>query len=66
MFSAGCVLAETWTDGRTVFNLAELYAYRNGSLGLEGILDNLEDSAVKVSFAPKLLTVVNDRGHAFS
>lgn len=48
VFSAGCVLAETWTDGRTVFNLAELYAYRNGSLGLEGILDNLEDENVKV------------------
>jgi phosphoinositide-3-kinase regulatory subunit 4 len=49
VFSAGCVLAETWTDGRTVFNLSELFAYRNGSLGLEGILDNLEDADVKVS-----------------
>lgn len=48
VFSAGCVLAETWTDGRTVFNLSELFAYRNGSLGLEGILDNLEDADVNV------------------
>jgi phosphoinositide-3-kinase regulatory subunit 4 len=49
VFSAGCVLAETWT-GRNVFNLSELFAYRNGSLGLGGILDNLAgDDDVKVS-----------------
>ncbi|WVQ80358.1 hypothetical protein IAT38_002463 [Cryptococcus sp. DSM 104549] len=47
VFSAGCVLAEMWTDGRTVFNLSELYAYREGSVGLEGILDNIDDPAVK-------------------
>lgn len=50
VFSAGCVLAEMWTDGRTVFNLSELFAYRDGSLGLDGILDNLNDDQVKVSF----------------
>lgn len=54
VFSAGCVLAETWTDGRTVFNLSELFAYRNGSLGLEGILDNLEDVDVKSMIAQML------------
>mgnify|MGYP002718827671 CR=1 FL=1 len=60
VFSAGCVLAEMWTDGRTVFNLSELYAYREGSIGLEGILDNIEDVPVKVSspgvrlFLPRL------------
>jgi phosphoinositide-3-kinase regulatory subunit 4 len=54
VFSAGCVIAETWTDGRTVFNLSELFAYRNGSLGLEGILDNLEDDNVKDMIAQML------------
>jgi len=49
VFSAGCVLAELWTDGRTVFNLSELFAYREGSVGLEGILDNVEDISVRVS-----------------
>jgi phosphoinositide-3-kinase regulatory subunit 4 len=49
VFSAGCVLAEMWTDGRTVFNLSELFAYRDGSLGLEGLLDNIDDVHVKVS-----------------
>lgn len=53
VFSAGCVLAEMWTDGRTVFNLSELYAYRDGSLGLGGILDNLEDDGVKVCPVPR-------------
>jgi phosphoinositide-3-kinase regulatory subunit 4 len=38
-----------WTDGRTVFNLSELFAYRDGSLGLEGLLDNIDDVHVKVS-----------------
>jgi phosphoinositide-3-kinase regulatory subunit 4 len=49
VFSAGCVLAEMWTDGRTVCNLSELFAYRDGALGLEGILDNIEDQHVRVS-----------------
>lgn len=49
VFSAGCVLAEMWTDGRTVFNLSELFAYREGTLGLDGLLDNIEDTHVKVS-----------------
>jgi phosphoinositide-3-kinase regulatory subunit 4 len=49
VFSCGCVLAELWTDGRAVFNLSELFAYRGGTLGLEGLLDNIEDPHVKVS-----------------
>lgn len=49
VFSAGCVLAEMWTDGRTVFNLSEMFAYKDGSLGLEGVLDNIGDTDVRVS-----------------
>lgn len=49
VFSAGCVLAEMWTDGRTVFNLSEMFAYKDGSLGLEGVLDNIGDKNVRVS-----------------
>lgn len=48
VFSAGCVLAEMWTDGRTVFNLSELYAYREGTVDLEGLLGNIDDDDVKV------------------
>lgn len=48
VFGAGCVLAEMWTDGRTVFNLSELFAYRNGAMTLDGVLDNLEDPHVSV------------------
>lgn len=49
VFSAGCVLAEMWTDGRTVFNLSEMFTFREGSVGLSGMLDNIEDEHVKVS-----------------
>lgn len=48
VFSCGCVLAELWTDGRAVFNLSELFAYKAGSLGLNGLLDNIDDAAVRV------------------
>jgi phosphoinositide-3-kinase regulatory subunit 4 len=50
VFSAGCVLAELWTDGRTVFNLSDLFAYREGSLELDGILENIDDASVRVSW----------------
>lgn len=49
VFSAGCVIAEMWTDGRVVFNLSELYAYKSGDIGLNGILDNIGDESVRVS-----------------
>nr|XP_031863613.1 uncharacterized protein CI109_000865 [Kwoniella shandongensis]KAA5530685.1 hypothetical protein CI109_000865 [Kwoniella shandongensis] len=61
IFSAGCVLAEMWTDGRTVFNLSELYAYREGSVGLEGILDNIEDHEVKNMISQMLAREPSDR-----
>lgn len=49
VFSCGCVLAELWTDGRAVFNLSELFAYRGGTLELDALLDNIDDSSVRVS-----------------
>ncbi|WOO86061.1 Phosphoinositide 3-kinase regulatory subunit 4 [Vanrija pseudolonga] len=61
VFSAGCVLAETWTDGRNVFNLSELFAYRNGSLGLGGILDNLAGDDVKSMIASMLSREPSER-----
>ncbi|WRT63674.1 uncharacterized protein IL334_000597 [Kwoniella shivajii] len=54
VFSAGCVLAEMWTDGRAVFNLSELFAYREGSVGLEGLLDNIDNHEVKEMIAQML------------
>ncbi|WVR03468.1 hypothetical protein IAU60_000459 [Kwoniella sp. DSM 27419] len=61
VFSVGCVLAEMWTDGRTVFNLSELYAYREGSVGLDGILDHIEDQEVKVMISQMLAREPADR-----
>ena len=48
IFSAGCVLLEMWTEGRGVFSLSDLYAYRDGALSLGTLLEGLEDNAVKV------------------
>ncbi|WVF66213.1 hypothetical protein IAT40_000953 [Kwoniella sp. CBS 6097] len=61
VFSTGCVLAEMWTDGRTVFNLSELFTYREGSVGLEGILDNIEDHEVKEMISQMLARDPADR-----
>ncbi|OCF39322.1 VPS15 protein kinase [Kwoniella heveanensis CBS 569] len=61
VFSTGCVLAEMWTDGRTVFNLSELFTYREGSVGLEGILDHIEDHKVKEMISQMLARDPADR-----
>ncbi|EIW67963.1 hypothetical protein TREMEDRAFT_44965 [Tremella mesenterica DSM 1558] len=61
VFSCGCVLAEMWTDGRTVFNLSELYAYKEGTIGLDGILDNIEDHNVKAMIRQMLSRDPRDR-----
>ncbi|ORY34315.1 hypothetical protein BCR39DRAFT_556705 [Naematelia encephala] len=61
VFSAGCVLAEMWSDGRTVFSLSEMFAYREGSVGLEGILDNIEDENVKTMISQMLSREPGDR-----
>lgn len=55
VFSTGCVLAEMWADGRTVFNLSELYAYRDGALNLNGMLENIHDVDVRVSHLAYIL-----------
>ncbi|WVQ93835.1 hypothetical protein IAU59_000913 [Kwoniella sp. CBS 9459] len=61
VFSTGCVLAEMWTDGRTVFNLSELFTYREGSVGLEGILDHIDDPEVKEMISQMLARDPADR-----
>ncbi|KAK4685355.1 phosphoinositide-3-kinase, regulatory subunit 4, partial [Tremellales sp. Uapishka_1] len=61
VFSTGCVLAEMWTDGRTVFNLSELFAYKVGTLGLEGILDHVDDENVKTMISQMLALEPGDR-----
>ncbi|KAL0243903.1 hypothetical protein I308_105166 [Cryptococcus tetragattii IND107] len=61
VFSAGCVLAEMWTDGRTVFNLSELYAYREGALNLNGLLENIHDANVRGMIAQMLSKEPSER-----
>src|ERR1700761_743540 len=49
VFSAGCVVAEVWLDGEAVFTLSEMFKYRSGEVGLEGLLDKIPDEEVRVS-----------------
>ena len=48
VFSAGCVLAEMWTDGRTVFLLSERFAYPDCRPGLAVVVYNIGDKDVLV------------------
>ncbi len=49
-FSAGCVLVEMWTDGAGLFNLSELFAFREGEMGnIETVLGTISDENVRVS-----------------
>jgi phosphoinositide-3-kinase regulatory subunit 4 len=52
VFSVGCVLLEMWTEGRGVFSLSDLFAYRDGALSLDTLLEGLDDGAVKVRDFP--------------
>lgn len=49
VFSAGCVLAELWCDGETVFTLSSMFKYRNGENVLDPYFDKIGDSGIKVS-----------------
>lgn len=48
VFSVGCVLAEMWADGKTVFDLGELYKYRNGLVDIRVTLSRIAEPEVRV------------------
>ncbi|KZT54487.1 ARM repeat-containing protein [Calocera cornea HHB12733] len=47
VFSAGCVLAEMFLDGRQVFSLSQLFKYKAGDLALDGHLGEIVDEGVR-------------------
>ncbi|EJU01456.1 ARM repeat-containing protein [Dacryopinax primogenitus] len=47
VFSAGCVLAEMFLDGRQVFSLSQLFKYKAGDLGLDAHLGEIVDEGVR-------------------
>ncbi|XP_029445209.1 phosphoinositide 3-kinase regulatory subunit 4 [Rhinatrema bivittatum] len=47
IFSAGCVIAELFTEGVPLFDLAQLLAYRKGHFSPEQVLNKIEDRCIR-------------------
>ncbi|XP_015281312.1 PREDICTED: phosphoinositide 3-kinase regulatory subunit 4 [Gekko japonicus] len=47
IFSAGCVIAELFTEGVPLFDLSQLLAYRNGPFSPEQVLNKIEDRSIR-------------------
>nr|XP_003222242.1 PREDICTED: phosphoinositide 3-kinase regulatory subunit 4 [Anolis carolinensis] len=47
IFSAGCVVAELFTEGVPLFDLSQLLAYRNGLFAPEQVLNKIEDRSIR-------------------
>lgn len=46
IFSAGCCIAEIFTEGRSIFNLSQLYKYKSGDYNPQDILNQESDDVV--------------------
>ncbi|NWZ60140.1 phosphoinositide 3-kinase regulatory subunit 4 [Haliaeetus albicilla] len=47
IFSAGCVIAELFTEGVPLFDLSQLLAYRNGLFSPDQVLNKIEDCSIR-------------------
>ncbi|KAM6967962.1 phosphoinositide 3-kinase regulatory subunit 4 [Aplochiton taeniatus] len=47
IFSAGCVIAELFTEGVPLFDLSQLLAYRKGHFQTEQVLLKIEDTSIR-------------------
>uniref|UniRef100_A0A665U351 non-specific serine/threonine protein kinase n=1 Tax=Echeneis naucrates TaxID=173247 RepID=A0A665U351_ECHNA len=47
IFSAGCVIAELFTEGVPLFDLSQLLAYRKGLFQTEQVLVKIEDQSIR-------------------
>uniref|UniRef100_H2Z3A5 non-specific serine/threonine protein kinase n=1 Tax=Ciona savignyi TaxID=51511 RepID=H2Z3A5_CIOSA len=47
IFSAGCVIAEIFTDGTPLFDLSQLLAYRENKFDPEAVLNKIDDIHVR-------------------
>ncbi|MBN3325899.1 PI3R4 kinase, partial [Atractosteus spatula] len=76
IFSAGCVIAELFTEGVPLFDLSQLLAYRKGHFQTEQVLMKIEDRSIRDLVAQMVqrepdqrLTaeeyLKQQRGHAF-
>ncbi|KAH7928336.1 ARM repeat-containing protein [Leucogyrophana mollusca] len=46
-FSAGCVIAEMFLEGASLFTLSQLFKYREGEYNVDGQLSAIEDEGVR-------------------
>ncbi|KAH7910911.1 hypothetical protein BJ138DRAFT_1126480 [Hygrophoropsis aurantiaca] len=46
-FSAGCVIAEMFLEGASLFTLSQLFKYREGEYSVDGHLSAIEDEGVR-------------------
>lgn len=49
VFSAGCVIAELWLEGKDVFSLSGMLAWKKGESSPEGVISEIEDKGIRVS-----------------
>jgi phosphoinositide-3-kinase regulatory subunit 4 len=47
VFSMGCVIAEIFLEGESIFGLSELLSYRSGELDIGPVLARIEDPSVR-------------------
>ncbi|KAL7416414.1 hypothetical protein BDY24DRAFT_379669 [Mrakia frigida] len=47
VFSAGCTIAELWLDGKDVFNLSGMLAWREGKSSPEGVIGEITDPLIQ-------------------
>lgn len=47
IFSAGCVIAEMFLEGAPLFNLSQLFKYREGEYNVDGQLAAIEDEGIR-------------------
>jgi phosphoinositide-3-kinase regulatory subunit 4 len=49
VFSAGCVIAEVFLEGASLFSLSQLFKYREGEYSVEAQLSAIGDEGIRVS-----------------
>jgi len=63
VFSAGCVIAEVFLEGASLFSLSQLFKYREGEYSVEAQLLAIGDEGIRVS--DNLMLVFFESSHVF-
>ncbi|KAG9040843.1 Serine/threonine-protein kinase [Tulasnella sp. UAMH 9824] len=55
VFSAGCVIAEMFLEGKVTFTLSQLFKYRSGDLNMAGHLQEIDDEGIRALVASMIV-----------